>query len=174
MKSFFLTVFLVVCFSSSAQIDDFQKEIIDLLNVNGTRVDCGVAFYEVFPVLQRNFKGRDIPEEAWGQLQEDEEQQVDEALRQLSFAYRKYFTREEIGAMTDFYMTDAAQKYLSDEGLSEEENTQIDEFLASDLGLKMKENKKDLLADTQKIKAQWSRDLFGTKIRQLVKGGFVN
>lgn len=173
MKSFFLTVFLLVCFSGSAQVDDFQKEIIDLLNINGTRVDCGVAFYEVFPVLQRNFKDKDIPEEAWAQLQEDEEQQVDEALRQLSFAYRKHFTREDIAGMTDFYMSDAAQKYLSDEELTEEENQQIDEFLASELGKKMKDNKKDLLVDTQKIKALWSRELFGAKIKQLVKGGFL-
>jgi Uncharacterized protein conserved in bacteria (DUF2059) len=174
MKSFFLTIILLICFSATAQIDDFQKEIIDLLNINGTRVNYGVAYYEVFPLLKRNFKDKDIPEEAWSKLEEGEEKQVDKALAQLSFAYRKYFSREDIHTMTEFYMTDAAQKFISDETLTAEEDKQINEFLTSDVGVKMKKNQKGLNADLSTMKDQWSRELFGDKMKELVKSGYLH
>lgn len=174
MKSFFLTIISLICFSASAQIDDFQKEIIDLLNINGTRVNYGVAYYEVFPLLKRNFKDKEIPEEAWTKLEEGEEIQVDKAIAQLTFAYRKYFSREDIQAMTEFYLTDAAQKFISDESLTAEEDQQIDQFLNSEVGKKMKKNQKALNADLGNMKDQWSRDLFGAKMKELVKSGYLN
>ncbi len=174
MKSFFLTIILLICFNATAQIDDFQKEIIDLLNINGTRVNYGVAYYEVFPLLKRNFKDKDIPEEAWTQLEEGEEKQVDKAIAQLTFAYRKYFSREDIQAMTEFYMTDAAQKFISDETLTAEEDKQIDDFLSSDVGKKMKKNQKELNGDLSKMKDEWSRELFGAKMKELIKSGYLN
>lgn len=174
MKSFFLTIFLLICFSATSQVDDFQKEIIDLLNINGTRVNYGVAYYEVFPLLQRNFKDKEIPEEAWSKLQEGEEAQVDKAISQLSFAYRKHFSREDIKIMTEFYMTDTAQKFISDETLTENESKEIDEFLDSDVGKRMKKNQKELNKDLSKMKDDWSRELFGAKMKELIKSGYLN
>lgn len=173
MKSFFLTIILLICFSATAQIDDFQKDIIDLLNINGTRVNYGVAYYEVFPKLKRNFKDKDIPEEAWSKIEEGEEQQVDKAIAQATFAYRKYYTREDINAMTEFYLTDAAQKFISDDPLTPEEEKQIDKFLESEVGKKMKKNQKALNADLSNMKDQWSRELFGDKMKELIKGGYL-
>ncbi|MBW2938896.1 DUF2059 domain-containing protein [Aureisphaera sp. CAU 1614] len=173
MKSTFLTIFLLICFSGISQVDDFQKEIIDYLDINGTRVQYSIAFYELFPVLERNFRDKEIPEEAWEELKLDEEDQIDDIISRLTFAYRKYFTREDIAKMNDFYSSEVGQKVVSDYALTEEENAVFQEYLDSDVSKKFEKNRKELTKDIEKISSDWSRELFGTKIKQLVKGGYL-
>ncbi|MCB0457864.1 MAG: DUF2059 domain-containing protein [Flavobacteriaceae bacterium] len=172
MKATFLTIFLFVCFSGFSQIDDFQKEIIDFLDINGTREQYSIAFYETFPILERNFKDREIPEEAWEELKNDEETQIDAAVSQLTFAYRKYFTREDIAKMYQFYSSKVGQKVVAERPLTEKENTELQDYLKSDVSKKFEKSRKELSKDTEKISAEWRKDLMGTKIKQLVKGGY--
>jgi hypothetical protein len=174
MKSTFLTIFLLICFSGISQVDDFQKEIIDYLNINGTREQYGIAFYELFPLLERNFKDKEIPEEAWGELQKDEEAQIDDAISRITFAYRKYFTREEIAKMNEFYSSDVGQKIVSDNPLTEEENAIFQEYLKNDVSKKFEQNRKELNKDIEKITYEWRKDLMGAKIKQLVLGGYLS
>ena len=174
MKAVFLTLFMFVCFSGFSQIDDFQQEIIDFLNINGTREQYSIAFYEVFPLLERNFKDREIPEEAWEELKNDEETQIDAAVSQLTFAYRKYFTREDIAKMSQFYSTEIGQKVVAERPLNEKENAKFQEYLKSDVSVKFEKNRKELTKDMEKITAEWRKDLMGAKIKQLVKGGYLN
>lgn len=173
MKSIFLTLFLSICFSGIAQLDNFQKEIIDLLNINGTREYYSADYYEVFPLLQRNFKDRNIPEEAWTHLKEGEDEQLDKLVSMLAFAYRKHYTQEDIAKMTEFYTTETAQKFLADKDLTSDEQKEIDDFLDSDIGKKMKKKQKDLQKDLRAIKDDWSRELFGAKMKQLIKEGYL-
>lgn len=174
MKSTFLTIFLLICFSGIAQVDDFQKEIIDYLNINGTREQYGIAFYELFPLLERNFKDKEIPEEAWGELQKEEDAQIDDAISRITFAYRKYFTREDIAKMSEFYSTEIGQKVISDNPLTEEENTVFQEYLDSEVSKKFEKNRKELTKDIDKITAEWRKDLMGAMIKQLVIGGYLS
>ncbi|MEZ4859123.1 MAG: DUF2059 domain-containing protein [Flavobacteriaceae bacterium] len=173
MKPAFLTIFLLICFPSLAQIDDFQKEIIEYLDINGTREQYSIAFYEIFPVLERNFKDKEIPEEAWEELKNDEEAQIDNVVSRLTFAYRNHFSREDIAKMNEFYSSKVGQKIVADKPLTEEENIQFQEYLASDVSKKFESNRKILTKDIEKIAADWSRELFGAKIKQLVKGGYL-
>jgi len=173
MKYFILTVFLWVSYTGMAQMDTYQKDIIELLNLNGMREDCSVAYHEVFPKLERNFKDKGIPKEAWTKLKSDEERQVDNALKQLSFAYRNNFTHEEIQEMLEFYTTKVAQKTLSGAELSKEEDKALNKFLKSDVGKKMKSQRKKLNADIDPIMDQWERDLFAAKMKQLVIEGYL-
>lgn len=76
--------------------------------------------------------------------------------------------------MTEFYMTDTAQKFISDETLTENESKEIDEFLDSDVGKRMKKNQKELNKDLSKMKDDWSRELFGAKMKELIKSGYLN
>lgn len=172
MKAAFLTLFSFVCFSGFSQVDDFQKEIIDFLNINGTREQYSIAFYEVFPILERNFKDKEIPEEAWEELKNDEEEQIDAAVSKLTFAYRKYFTREEIGKMSEFYSTKVGQKVVAERPLNEEENKEFQNYLKSEVSLKFEKNRKELTKDMDKITADWRKELIGAKIKQLIKGGY--
>lgn len=173
MKSLFLTLFCLISMAATAQVDQFQKEIVDLLNINGVREDCSVAFHEVFPTLKKNFEKRNVPEEAWEKLKEDEDTHLDKAVNDLAFAYRKYFTQEDIAAMNEFFQTDAAQKSLAGKELNEEEDKEVKKYLKSDVGKKIKDVNDDLRADMKKIMDQFKRDVFGAKMKQLVKGGYL-
>ena len=173
MKSLFLTLFCLISIATTAQVDQFHKEIVALLNINGVREDCSVAFHEVFPTLRKNFEKRNVPEEAWDMLKEDEDTHLDKAVNDLAFAYRKYFSQEDIAAIYKFFQTDAAQKSLAGKQLSEEEDKEVKEYLKSDVGKKIKKVKEDLNADMDKIIDQFKRDVFGAKMKQLVKGGYL-
>ena len=168
-----LTVFFSVCFSASAQIDDFQKEVINYLNINGTRQQYGEAFEEVFPLLKRNFSKFDIPNKEWEKLRKDKTEQVDEVIRMLSFAYRKHFTREEIAAMTQFYETEAAQKMIKQKSLSASETKVVQDFFNSEVGEKIETVRPALSKDVEIISSDWSKELFGSKMSTLVKDGYV-
>lgn len=173
MKSLFLTLFCLVTMATTAQVDQFHKEIVQLLNINGVREDCSVAFHEIFPTLKKNFEKRNVPEEAWTKLKEDEDKHLDNALNSLAFAYRKYFTQEDIAAMYEFFQTDAAKKSLAGKELSEDEDKEVKKYLKSKVGKKIKEVNNDLRADMKQITAQWKREVFGLKMKQLVKDGYL-
>lgn len=173
MKYLFLTLFCLITLTATAQVDQFQKEIVDLLNINGVREDCSVAFHDVFPTLRKNFEKKNVPEEAWEKLKEDEDTHLDKGVNELAFAYRKYFTQEDIGAMYEFFQTEAAQKSLAGKELNDEEDKAVSKYLKSDVGKKIKKVNRDLRADMKKIMDQFKRDVFGAKMTQLVKGGYL-
>ena len=56
MRAAYLTVFFLICFSAMGQVDQFQKDIIEYLNSNGTRLQYNQAYEAVFPLLAKNFK----------------------------------------------------------------------------------------------------------------------
>ena len=56
MRSIFLTVFSLVCFTGIAQVDEFQKDIIAYLNVNGTQQQYDQAYEDMFDVLKGTSK----------------------------------------------------------------------------------------------------------------------
>ena len=174
MRSIFLTVFLLVCFTGVAQMDDFQKDIIAYLNVNGTQQQYDQAYEEMFIVLKKNFETADIPNKVYKELKSDKSENLEEVTEFLSFAYRKHFTHEEIVLMTHFYKTDAAQKMMNiQEGpMSEAENAQIKAYFDGDLAKKMKDKMPELSEDISEISGHWSRDLFSAKMSVLVKMGY--
>jgi len=174
MRSIFLTVFSLVCFTGVAQMDQYQKDIITYLNVNGTQQQYDQAYEDMFVVLKRNFETADIPNKVYKELKSDKSESLKEVTRFLSFAYRKHFTHEEIVLMTHFYKSDAAQKMLKlKKGpLSEAENAQINAYFDGDLAKKVKEKMPELSEDISEISGHWSRDLIGAKMSALVKMGY--
>ena len=172
-RIFFLTVFLGVCFLSQAQVDDFQTEIIDYLNINGTRDQYRDAYDGVYPKLSKNFKEHNIPEEVWEQLKTDKEEEVDKILSQLSFAYRNNFTRTQIQQMKEFYESEAAQKMLKGDALSDKERTIVNDFFEGPIGDLITTKQAKLTSEIKVISADWSRELFKEKMRWLIKNGYV-
>lgn len=172
-KLFILTVFSLVCFTSNAQIDDFQKEIIEYLNSNGTRSQYNSAFDEVFPLLKRNFEKFDIPEKEWDKLKEDKKTWIDKIVAELTFAYRGHFTRDDIKQMTAFYKSEAGKKMVNKEKLTSQEQKEVDAYLNGKISKKVADNFDALSKDIETISTEWSRELFGAKMSQLIKDGYV-
>lgn len=173
IRYLFLTLFLTICFSVTAQVDSFQQDIIDYLNINGTPQQYEGAYEEMFNLLKKQFASANVPEEFWVNLYQGKEKSVDEVIAFLTFAYRKHFTREEIAEMTKFYETEAAQKMVLQSGdLSSEENEKITAFFNSEIGKKIEEKRDALSEDIAEISGHWSRDLFSEKMSALVKAGY--
>lgn len=173
MRAAYLTVFFLICFSAMGQVDQFQKDIIEYLNSNGTRLQYNQAYEAVFPLLAKNFKDFDIPEKEWQKLKKDKKSQVDEVIRMLSFAYRKHFTQQEINQMKSFYSSEVAKKMLAHKTLSEEENKIISQFFESEVGKKIVSVGPNLTQDIEQISTEWSKELFSAKMSELIKDGYV-
>ncbi|NND62733.1 MAG: DUF2059 domain-containing protein [Flavobacteriaceae bacterium] len=174
MRLFFLTIFSVFCFTAQAQVDTFQQDIINYLNINGTHTQYADAYEKMFDVLLPQFESANVPESFVKELKKDKEESLDEIVKFLTFAYRKHFTQEDIQQMTSFYKSKAGQKMVHKTGtLTEAENAEIAAFFGSDLGKKIEEKRTALSEDIAEISGHWSRDLFSEKMSALVKNGYV-
>lgn len=173
IRPLLLTLFCTICFSVSAQIDSFQKNIIDYLNSNGTEAQYSVAYEEMFVVLKKQFVNPEVPEEVWTELKQDKKESLQEVIAFLTFAYRKHFTEAEIIQMNEFYKSETGQKMVNHApDISEEDNNKIVTFFTSDLGKKIESKREALTIDIAEISRSWSRDLFAEKMSLLVKKGY--
>ena len=173
MRAFFLTIFLSLCFSVSAQIDSYQQDIINYLNINGTVQQYGVSYEEIFDVLKKRVASTDTPDSFWDKLKEGKKESIDDLIFILSFAYRKHFTKVEIGEMMEFYETDAAQKVISKSlSLTEKDDKIIKDFYSSDVAIKIELKQDELSKDVSVIYNEWNRELFAKKLGAIAKAGY--
>jgi len=173
MRFFILTGFLTICFSVFGQVDSFQKIIIDCLYLNGTPAKYSKVYNQTLEILINRFETANVPEDFWKELKTDKEEKINELIPFLAFAYRKYFTENDIVLMTAFYKTEVAQTMLvNHKTLTEAQNEEIKVFLESDIGLKIEAKQAELSTDITDIIANWKRDLFSEKMGTLVKSGY--
>ena len=155
------------------QTDDFHREIMEMMALKGDEVTASVSFHEVFPKLQRNFANKKIEPEVWQELQNDEAEQVNEYLAQGAFAYRQFLSREEVRSLSNFYASDAGQKYTMQQGLGSKDQKLVDQFFKTQAGQKIIEKSDSIALALDQIKKEWSETLFKKKMRQLIKGGHL-
>jgi len=175
MRGLFLTLFFSTFFAVNAQVDAYQIDIINYLNINGTKQQYNDAYDNMFDVLKKQVVKKEIPEAYWKDFTtKGKDKSLDELVSFLAFAYRKHFTHEEIKEMTAFYKTDAAQKMLSHSpNLTEDDNKIISDYFDSDIAKKIRSKEKELSIDVADISSEWSRDLFAQKMSILVKDGYT-
>jgi hypothetical protein len=172
--TFFLTVFLTICFSTIAQVDDFQENIIECLQKNGTKAIYEIEYDNTLNLLYKQFKSSNAPESFWKELRLDREKKVDNLIPDLAFAYRKHFNKDDIDIMNDFFGTETAQIWIdSPDNLTEEQQTQVDSFLKSDTGQKLRSKEFALRKDMDAIASHWKSELFAEKMRAMVKKGYI-
>ena len=173
IRSLFLTLFCGICFSAVAQVDNFQQDIIEYLNNNGTEAQYSKAYDEMFDVLKQQFVVPEVPAEVWTDLKKGKEESIDDVIAFLTFAYRKHFTQEDISKMTAFYKTKAGKKLVKQtKNHSKEESEEVAAFFNSELGQKIESKRGVLSEDIAEISGHWSRDLFAEKMGVLVRKGY--
>ena len=174
VRSIILTIFLAICFSANAQVDDFQKKIIDFLQINGTKKVYKQEFDNTLHLLNKQFKTANAPESYWEELRSDRDQKVDDLIQDLAFAYRKHFSLKDIGELNDFYNTETAQLWQEfPDQLTEEQQLEVDSFLESDAGKRMIYKEKALKVDMDEIASHWKRELFAEKMSMLIRNGYI-
>ncbi len=174
MRSIFLTLFSLICFSAVAQVDAFQGDIIEYLNVKGTQQEYTETYVGVIDAVKKNFKSSNVPENEWEEMKLDKDKSMEDLIYFISFAYRKHFTQNEISSMTNFYNTEAAQRMIAEgEIFTDKDIAAIDAFFESELGKKVTAKQPELTIEIKKISTQWKSDLFVEKMSFLVKKGYV-
>ena len=172
-RSFFLTIFLAICFSSLAQVDDFQKKIIECLQMNGTKTIYELEYDKTLQLLYKQFITANAPESFWNELRSDRTKKVDDLIPILAFAYRKHFSEDDINEMNVFYRSETAQLWQEfPDQLTEEQQNEVASFLKSDAGKKIISHEDDLKEDMDEISAHWKRELFAEKMGILIKNGY--
>lgn len=171
--AFFLTLFSIFYFSVSAQVDSFQKDIIDCLKINGTYEESNMAYNRIFSSLKRQFEVSNVPENVWTDMQKDRDTKIQEHLSFIAYAYRRHFTHEEILAMKAFYETDAGKGSVGNPGgLTDAQNNEIKAFFSSPVGKKIEKTRAALEADIKDITLEWRTEVFGGTMQKLVKMGY--
>jgi hypothetical protein len=174
MRSLFLTLFISLHFLVSAQVESYQSEIISYLKINGTMQQYSDSYDSMFMVLKEKIASPDTPDELWVQLKKGKEKSIQNLISAMALAYRIHFTKAEIIEMTKFYKTSAAQKMISENSnFTEEDVTIINEYLESDIAIKVNSVRDKLSKDVSNVSEEWSRNLFNEKTNELEKAGFI-
>ena len=93
MRTFFLTLFLGIYFSVSAQVDDYHTDIVTLLNCNGTVQEYDFEFEKTLVSLRIRVAEEGTPQSFWEKLREEKKESINELIEILAFAYRKSYRR---------------------------------------------------------------------------------
>ncbi len=172
-RSFFLTIFLTICFSTYAQVDDFQEMIIECLQLNGTNMVYEQEYDNTLHLLYKQFKTANAPESFWNDLRSDKTEKVGKLIPYLAFAYRKHFSKNDIAEMIEFYRTETSQIWLeSPNMLTEDQQNEVNSFFESEVGQRIKSKESFLKEDMDEIASHWKRELFAEKMSVLIKNGY--
>ena len=173
MRHLLLTIFLAVYFVGHSQMDDYQKDIIDLLRINGTVQEYGWVYDEIFESLKVQYAKAEVPEAFWQKLRRDRKARIDELLPDLSFGYRKHFAHQEIKDLMEFYKLEVMQEaVLMQKELREVDDARVKQFATSDLGRKTVAVKPALQQDLDEIASHWRKDIFKQKFQALIRAGY--
>tara|TARA_B100000809_G_C15127534_1_gene526907 strand:+ start:580 stop:1116 length:537 start_codon:yes stop_codon:yes gene_type:complete len=174
INAFFLTIFLGLYFSVTAQVDVYQDDIISLLNCNGTVQEYDFEFEKTMVFLRIRVAAKYTPNSFWDKFREGKKESVEELISILAFAYRKNYRHSEIKELLNYYQTIAAQKLLvGKKEFTPEELKVIEDYKASEIAKTVATKKEVLATDVKDISYDWSKELFAKGIGALAKAGYA-
>jgi len=172
MRVFILTLFLSFCFSGFSQTDPFQEKILNYFIVNGMLEECNASYNQRVEDLKYQFRTANVPDEVWSQLTKTKKKDVKDLMILLSSAFRKNYTETDIENLTAFYKTDAGQNLAYNCDIPEEQQKEIDAFLSTKTGKKIKEKETILAEDIAQIFLYWKQDVLAGIVSGLIKKGY--
>ncbi len=173
LNIFLLTFFFIFSINSSAQIDQYQSDIVKLLNRNGTIEKYDFEYEKTLTSLRVRIAAENTPLSFWNSFRETKKESLNELIAIQAFAYRKYFSHDEIKVLLNFYSSSAATKLIKNKEVTSEEKTLIDNFNESKLANKIDSISEDFEKDTEKIAREWKKELFAKGMGALAKAGYT-
>lgn len=174
ISAFLLTIFLGIYFSATAQVDDYQQDIIGLLNCNGTIQKYDFEYEKTLVSLRLRVAAENTPQSFWKKFSEGKDESIKELISIVAFAYRKNYTHTEIIELLNYYNTSAAQKLLDNKkDFTEEELVVIEEFKNSEIAEIVDVKKEVLAVDVNAIFYDWNKELFAKGMSALSKAGYT-
>ena len=108
LNFFLFTFFFIFSTNSSAQIDQYQSDIVKLLNCNGTIEKYDFEYEKTLTSLRVRVASVNTPLSFWNNFRETKKESLNELISIQAFAYRKHFSHEEIKLLLNFYSSSAA------------------------------------------------------------------
>ena len=173
LNIFLLTFFFIFSINSSAQIDQYQSDIVKLLNCNGTIEKYDFEYKKTLTWLRVRIAAENTPLSFWNSFRETKKESLNELIAIQAFAYRKYFSHDEIKVLLNFYSSSAATKLMKNKEVTSEEKALIDNFNESKLANKIDSISEDFEKDTEKIAREWKKELFAKGMGALAKAGYT-
>lgn len=174
MKKLLIALLFTVSLTSIAQEKAYHEEVLEYLEVNGTRAQYANAVDGLFDLLRKQYAGQDIPDKVWTELKEESPKQVDRILTMLVSAYRGTYEQEDIQNMLAFYKTEAGVQLLSDKtALDYEQQKDAAVFYNTPTGQKILSSQQEIASRVSEISEIWSRDLYRATIDKLADKGFM-
>lgn len=173
MKKLLIALFFTVGFTALSQERAYHEDVLQYLEVNGTRAQYSNAVDGLYDLLERQYVGQEIPETVWSELKKDAPKQVDRVLAMLVSAYRGTYEQEDIKNMLAFYKTNTGVQLLSDKtALSYEQQKEAAVFYNTTTGQKILSSEQEIASRVSEISEIWSRDLYRMTIDKLAEKGF--
>ena len=173
LNFFLFTFFFIFSINSSAQIDQYQSDIVKLLNCNGTIEKYDFEYEKTLTSLRVRVASVNTPLSFWNNFRETKKESLNELISIQAFAYRKHFSHEEIKLLLNFYSSSAATKLIKNKEVTLEEKAFINNFNESKLANKIDSIGEDFDKDTNKIAREWKKELFAKGMGALSKAGFT-
>ena len=170
---FLFTFFFIFSINCSAQIDQYQSDIVKLLNCNGTIEKYDFEYEKTLTSLRVRVASVNTPQSFWNNFRETKNENLNELISIQAFAYRKHFSHEEIKVLLNFYSSSAATKLIKNKEVTLEEKAFINNFNESKLANKIDSIGEDFDKDTNKIAREWKKELFAKGMGALAKAGYT-
>lgn len=169
MKNLYFTIFLLIFGSSCTVVKDVatlqvtEDPVIAYLKSSGIPDQFQIAFDEMLQQLETEFPKTRTNDTKWSTMESQKKKAMAQIIDDLASVYRKHFTKEDLKAMTDFYLSDTGRKIIAnDYDLSMGQQESLNAFYASEVGQKVIEKQVVLRAAIDRLTFKWSTDLYST------------
>lgn len=135
---FYLGVLLasLISLTTTAQTDDFTKDIEKLLSINGSAATYDMAFDQM--VAQFKMMKPDAPDSIWKQVRTEVFNKEIAALnKQLIPIYKKHLAQSDVKGLIEFYQSPLGKKLTIATGAITKESMQLAQTWGMGLGQKM-------------------------------------
>ncbi len=140
-KLFMLATLMALSFYTTAQDSDFDKDIMKLLSVNGSKQVMEPMINQMIGQFRR--MKTEVPADFWTLLKLDLTADLTELNQKMVPVYKKHFTQEEVKGLIEFYESPLGQSLTTKTPQIMMESMQIGQQWGMEIGAKVQQRLKD-------------------------------
>ncbi len=140
-KLFLLATLMTLSFYTTAQDSDFDKDIMKLLSVNGSKQVMEPMINQMIGQFRR--MKTEVPADFWTLLKLDLTADLTELNQKMVPVYKKHFTQEEVKGLIEFYESPLGQSLTTKTPQIMMESMQIGQQWGMEIGAKVQQKLKE-------------------------------
>lgn len=170
LKRYFI-LFLLIPFVTNGQETNFDIDISEYLDYNGTLKQYEFAYDQLMAMMGGTYPKTEENSQQWAFLAKNKGKAVGEMKISLIAVYKKHFAKGDIKKMSAFYKSESGKLLVSDRSkMTKKHKEELNSFYNSAVGQKIIAKKDVLTEEISKASELWSRDLYETFVSVLSNG----